>query len=238
MGLEENKEELTGDEITQLCDLITLGTTMLEMFIRKGVKIMILSTTLSSPFPGEEPLDQGIFVDPFRAIFSAICSQKTLDSLIGEENRNDVRDEAVVHSLERFAWPYSYQETYQMSFRKICTGISKGWFRGFAVYKYFWLLKWPKDLLRGAQNLRCTKSKSYSTIYIKTTDSGNHIVTLVKAKNFPPQISGECVELVDCSISSDVSKMIVSYPFSIRFFTENIHQLHYEVTGIPGQFVS
>jgi hypothetical protein len=91
------------------------------------------------------PLYTKILVDPEKAL----CSQEKWNNLTQDQRLDDVREEAMVLALERYLLPQyvgSTQEAYTLALTRICTTITKGWFREFAVNHYPLLDKCPKDL--------------------------------------------------------------------------------------------
>lgn len=80
----------------------------------------------------------------------AMCSKEKFNSLTVEQQLDDVREEAMVLALERFILPQLIvhsQDAYIQALHKICTTVTKGWFRDFAIQHYETVKKCPLDLV-------------------------------------------------------------------------------------------
>ncbi len=100
-----------------------------------------------------EPLYQKILIDSEKAL----CSQDKFWALSQTEQLQDVQEEAMVLALERFILPgyqKDSQSAYNTALQKICTHVTKGWFRDFAIDHYSEIKKCPKDLVFIANTIR------------------------------------------------------------------------------------
>src|SRR3954452_13976362 len=69
---------------------------------------------------------------------------------------NCVKEEAMVIALERYLIPMiskNHESSYQSALVRICTTLTKGWFRQFAIDNYPRLSNLDKDLLSIAHNI-------------------------------------------------------------------------------------
>jgi hypothetical protein len=99
---------------------------------------------------GQVPMYQRIKRDQSKAA----CDIKLFEALTHTERIQDVQEEAMVLALERYLLPKrdeipylhdSAFEAYKKSLERICTSITKGWFREFALLNYFEILDLPKN---------------------------------------------------------------------------------------------
>jgi hypothetical protein len=100
---------------------------------------------LVATHPEIGPLYTQILVTPDKAL----CDEKKWDNLSQELRLDDVREEAMVLTVERYLLPKlsnDYKSAYIQALNKICTTIAKNWFREFAIDHYPLLLECPKDL--------------------------------------------------------------------------------------------
>jgi len=80
---------------------------------------------------------------------SAFCSEKLWNTFTHEEKIQDVQEEGMVLALERFLLP---KETaianvaYLEAVKMICTSVTKGWFRQFAIDHYPEVIDLPRSL--------------------------------------------------------------------------------------------
>jgi hypothetical protein len=112
---------------------------------------------------GPEPLYKKLQTDPNRTW----CPESKFLELTPEERLNDVREEAMVLALERYILPERIndsQEAYTKALSKICTTITKGYFRDFAINNWNSLKQCPKDLVRMGIAI-LTKSKNGNIYY-------------------------------------------------------------------------
>ena len=122
-----------------------------KLFVKKYIRHDDIHDLVA--FEPNQPLYKRILITPEKAM----CSEKKFNELSQEERLNDVREEAMVIAMERKILP-AYSDDSQFSYRnalqRICTNLTKGWFREFAVDNYSVLLQCPKDLLMIAQQLQ------------------------------------------------------------------------------------
>ncbi|CAB4441119.1 unnamed protein product [Rhizophagus irregularis] len=101
---------------------------------------------------GDHPIYESLKEDKSKAWI-----KKSLFEKIDYQTKlNCVKEEAMAIALERYLIPMTSnnQETsYNMALVKICTTLTKGWFRQFAVDNYPQLLKLDKDLLSIANDI-------------------------------------------------------------------------------------
>ncbi|PKY16222.1 hypothetical protein RhiirB3_467209 [Rhizophagus irregularis] len=101
---------------------------------------------------GDHPIYESLKEDKSKA-----WMKKSLFEKIDYQTKlNCVKEEAMAIALERYLIPMTSnnQETsYNMALVKICTTLTKGWFRQFAVDNYPQLLKLDKDLLSIANDI-------------------------------------------------------------------------------------
>lgn len=100
------------------------------------------------------PLYRKILSDPDSD--SAKCSKEKWDKLSLDEQLDDVREEAMVLALERFVLPKLIIDTNQAyieALSKVCTTVTKGWFREFAINHYPLLTKCPLKLSELASSI-------------------------------------------------------------------------------------
>jgi len=79
-----------------------------------------------------------------------------------EDQLNCVREEAMALTIERFLLPvYSrlnnqldYQKYYELILQRICTTLTKGFFRDFSIDHYYDIIKCPKDLNNICQQIQ------------------------------------------------------------------------------------
>ncbi len=79
----------------------------------------------------------------------AMCLQSLWDQLTLTEQLQDVMEEAMVLALERYlftGFETDEQRAYELALTRVCTTITKGWFREFAVNHYPDICKCPKPL--------------------------------------------------------------------------------------------
>jgi len=94
-----------------------------------------------------------MLVDPERAL----CSETKWNEFTLAEKLNDVREEAMVLAMERYLLPqtmHSQDDAYRRGLLRICTTITKGWFRQFAVDHYPLLVARPMDLMPLVASIR------------------------------------------------------------------------------------
>jgi hypothetical protein len=96
----------------------------------------------------------------------AMCDEKMFLALTLEERIQNVQEEAMVLALERYLLPCntmkptylakSARESYKKALERICTSITKNWFRAFAIDHYFEILNLPstKDLMAYRNEIR------------------------------------------------------------------------------------
>ncbi len=87
----------------------------------------------------------------------ATCLKSLWDKLTYEEQLQDVMEEAMVLALERYMFPNietDEQTAYILALIRICTNITKGWFREFAVNNFPKLCICPKPLGEMANYVR------------------------------------------------------------------------------------
>src|SRR5690606_24333269 len=96
---------------------------------------------------GNQPIYATLKTDPQKALIS-----KTLfDKCSMDIKLKCVREEAMAIALERFIIPgfvHDSQIAYSMALRKVCTTLTKGWFRDCAIDHYPELQTVDKDLLK------------------------------------------------------------------------------------------
>ncbi|GBC09941.1 hypothetical protein RclHR1_09210010 [Rhizophagus clarus] len=101
---------------------------------------------------GDQPIYEGLKEDKSKAWI-----KKSLFEKIDYQTKlNCVKEEAMTIALERYLIPMTSknQETsYNLALVKICTTLTKGWFRQFAVDNYPQLLNLDKDLLLIANDI-------------------------------------------------------------------------------------
>ncbi|KAL7325905.1 hypothetical protein PS15p_208324 [Mucor circinelloides] len=95
---------------------------------------------------GDEPIYAGLKTDKSKAMLSGELVEQTPY----EKEIHGVKEEAMVISLERFLLPKLTSEAasaYRSALIRICTTLTKGWFRQFAVDSFPRLAVCDKDLL-------------------------------------------------------------------------------------------
>ncbi|RIA84225.1 hypothetical protein C1645_832612 [Glomus cerebriforme] len=101
---------------------------------------------------GDRPIYEDLKHDKTKAMIEKSLFQK----MDYQKQLNCVREEAMVIALERYLIPKisKNQETsYRSALVRICTSLTKGWFRKFAVDNYPRLENLDKDLLSIAHNI-------------------------------------------------------------------------------------
>ncbi|CAG8716374.1 19426_t:CDS:2 [Rhizophagus irregularis] len=101
---------------------------------------------------GDHPIYQGLKDDQSKAWIKKSLFEK----LDYQTKLNCVKEEAMVIALERYLIPMisENQETsYNLALIRICTTLTKGWFRQFAIDNYPQLINLDKDLLSIARNV-------------------------------------------------------------------------------------
>ncbi|CAB4492760.1 unnamed protein product [Rhizophagus irregularis] len=101
---------------------------------------------------GDHPIYQGLKDDQSKAWIKKSLFEK----LDYQTKLNCVKEEAMVIALERYLIPMisENQETsYNLALIRICTTLTKGWFRQFAIDNYPQLINLDKDLLSIARNI-------------------------------------------------------------------------------------
>jgi hypothetical protein len=98
---------------------------------------------------GDKPMYMRIKKD----LSKAACDEKLFNALTLEERIQDVQEEGMVLALERYLLLGRLTvaaEAYRRALERICTTITKGWFREFAIDHYPQIRKLPieKDLLK------------------------------------------------------------------------------------------
>jgi len=122
---------------------------------------------------------------------SAMCDRKLFFNLPFEEQIQDVQEEGMVLALERFLLPgllTDQQEAYHIAISRICTTITKGWFREFAIDHYPEVWRCPKDLTAITREIKtkyekeCHEKEEKQVILQKTEFEklNNHILTKIK----------------------------------------------------------
>lgn len=81
--------------------------------------------------------DHPIYLDMKRDLSLAWCEKDLWDEFSKEKQRQCVAEEAMVIALERFLipndWEFSLFGAYYKALTKVCTTLTSGWFRDFAI---------------------------------------------------------------------------------------------------------
>ncbi|CAB4416275.1 unnamed protein product [Rhizophagus irregularis] len=101
---------------------------------------------------GDHPIYQGLKDDQSRAWIKKSLFEK----LDYQTKINCVKEEAMAIALERYLIPMisnNQENSYKLALIRICTTLTKGWFRQFAIDNYPRLANLDKDLLSIANNI-------------------------------------------------------------------------------------
>ncbi|GBC03328.1 hypothetical protein RclHR1_05070012 [Rhizophagus clarus] len=101
---------------------------------------------------GDHPIYQSLKEDQSKAWIKKSLFEK----LDHQSKLNCVKEEAMVIALERFLIPMiskNQEKSYKLALARICTTLTKGWFRKFAIDNYPQITNLDKDLLSIAHNV-------------------------------------------------------------------------------------
>lgn len=175
-------------------------------------------------FTPNQPLYKRILITP-----ETMCSKSKFEDLTLEEQLNDVREEAMVIALERYVLPgygESDQSAYSNALRRICTSLTKGWFRDFAIEHYPELKLCPKNLSDIAKQLKGSKSHlcpSNDVLVQKFVHSDSNVVSTVLFNNFPSLIDQEGLMFLCSCLGETLCGLILQHLPSRRFLIHNTH---------------
>ena len=129
----------------------------------------------------------------------AACDQKLFEALPLSERIEDVQEEGMVLTLERYLLLGRLQdskEAYRRALERICTTITKGWFREFAIDHYPAIVQLPpsKDLavLRDRILAGKIEREAKEAIWPEwfTAEELVHLTTIRKSWHVPEELSG------------------------------------------------